>query len=447
MIFNNKRPEPCMMVPAEIANSKGQYLGELFGYYIYNSNNYNILPIDANIDLTKGSVLGYVFSQNIFELLGGTKPKMCKVEVDMSLTPAERFRKSMDANQKAESAENDVLTVSLLQEKLGSLFAEAPLAWWEQEFIPAMSDSSQPHAVVGFWDKEELHLIQLATKTEIKADTYTLKLDVFSRNTGILESSIMLDKGALFIGCGSVGSLVAVELAKAGVGRFMLIDNDVFGYHNICRHQCGIYDVGRYKTDALADRILQINPYAIIEKKNCIIQDLDTDEIYKFCDKNTIVIGGADNREGDLYADRLAIEIGMPFMSIGCWERAFAGEIFYCLPEGMPTYKDFMAVVGYTSGRVTQNRRFYTTEEELEKVSFEPGISADVNFVTIIAVKMALDLLNRDSENYTQRLIPHLTQYTLICNTNDPSIGGEQAEIFSYPLQVTTSIVVPYAKK
>ncbi len=30
---------------------------------------------------------------------------------------------------------------------------------------------------------------------------------------------------------------------------------------------------------------------------------------------------------------------------------------------------------------------------------------------------------------------------------NNPKIGGEMAEIFSYPLQVTTSIEVEYAQK
>ena len=113
----------------------------------------------------------------------------------------------------------------------------------------------------------------------------------------------------------------------------------------------------------------------------------------------------------------------------------------------MPTYEDFVEVTGVMSGRVTQNRRFYTTENDLKKVTFEPGISVDIDFVTVIAMKLAIDLLNRDNPAYTQRLLPHLTQYTLVCNTNDTKIGGENAEIFSYPLQVSTSLVVPYAKK
>ena len=273
---------------------------------------------------------------------------------------------------------------------------------------------------------------------------YSLKIDIFSRYTGILESDIMLRKGAVIIGCGSVGSLVALELARAGVGRFFLIDMDIFSYHNICRHQCGILDVGKYKTTALRERILQINPAAEIHVSHTRIQDVPLADIEPFCGPDAVMVGCADNREGDYYAAQmLAKPHGMPFISIGCWERAFAGEIFYCLPEGMPDYSDFMATMTETSGRVQANTHIYMGEVG----SFEPGISADINFVTTIGVKMILDLLNRDNPGYTQRLIDSLTQYTLVCNTNNPKIGGDMAEIFAYPLQVTRSIMLDYAPK
>ncbi len=272
-----------------------------------------------------------------------------------------------------------------------------------------------------------------------------LKMDIFSRNTGILESDIMLKKGAIILGCGSVGSLVALELARAGVGRFFLVDMDILGYHNICRHQCGIQDVGKFKTTAVKERILQINPTAQVITEHRKIQEVPLDVIAPFCNEDTIVVGCADNREGDLYADTmLAKPYKMSFISIGCWQRAAAGEIFYCKPEGMPSYKDFMAVLGDSVGasRSQANTHLYMGEAG----SFEPGISADINFVTTIAVKMIFDLLNSNNEGYTQRLIHHLTQYTLVCNTNDVSIGGEEVDIFSFPLQVTRSIEVPYAK-
>lgn len=418
--------EPRIALPSSMSYvTEGvQYVGVLKGYYVPNTNYYNILPQDVKIEREKSLVIGEVLGYNPLEKL--TKEelnciRLLDLEVDYTKTKLERFR---TVRSQATSDE--------LVKKVKNIL---------QENISLRVESSLP-GLIGWWENQTLHLLQIDTLREVKIESYALQMDIFSRNVGILESTVMLQKKAVFVGCGSVGSLVAVELAKAGVGNFMLIDNDVFGYHNICRHQCGIYDVGRFKTDALADRIFQIYPYATVMKKNCMIQEIDRGEMEDFCNEDTIIIGGADNREGDLYASDFALENKMPFISIGCWERAFAGEIFYCLPNGMPTYRDFLKAMGYISGRVTQNRRFYTTEEDLEKVSFEPGISADVNFITIIGVKIILDLLNRSTPGFIQRLVPYLTQYTLVCNTNNPQIGGEQAEIFKYPLQVTTSIYI-----
>lgn len=419
--------EPRIALPSSMSYvTEGvQYVGVLKGYYVPNTNYYNILPQDVKIEREKSLVIGEVLGYNPLEKL--TKEelnciRLLDLEVDYTKTKLERFR----------TVRSQAATSDKLVKKVKNIL---------QENISLRVEPSLP-GLIGWWENQTLHLLQIDTLREVKIESYALQMDIFSRNVGILESTVMLQKKAVFVGCGSVGSLVAVELAKAGVGNFMLIDNDVFGYHNICRHQCGIYDVGHLKTDALADRIFQINPYATVMKKNCMIQEIDRGEMEDFCNEDTIIIGGADNREGDLYASDFALENKMPFISIGCWERAFAGEIFYCLPNGMPTYRDFLKAMGYISGRVTQNRRFYTTEEDLEKVSFEPGISADVNFITIIGVKIILDLLNRSTPGFIQRLVPYLTQYTLVCNTNNPQIGGEQAEIFKYPLQVTTSIYI-----
>ena len=407
------KTRPRIAFPASLVSN--HYVGELWGYYIDNTRFYNVLPTDVSIDHGKSSLLGKIVD-------------ICPFD--------ESSVKWRISNKGAKSISQEGL--DMLRNSIKRTNAQLEDAKMATQY---------PDKVVGFWKDDNLHFVHTEDMTECEQEPYSLKLDVFSRNTGILESDIMMKKGALFIGCGSVGSLAALELAKAGVGRFMLTDNDIFGYHNICRHQCGIYDVGRYKTEALRDRILQINPYAEVKTFNMQIQDVPIDELNQFCNPDTIVIGGADNREGDLYGNQIAQQAGMPFMSIGCWERAFAGEIFYCLPSGMPTYEDFVEVTGVMSGRVTQNRRFYTTEDDLRKISFEPGISVDIDFVTVIAMKLAIDILNRDNPNYTKRLLPHLTQYTLVCNTNDTKIGGESAEIFSYPLQVSTSIIVPYAKK
>lgn len=462
--LNHKR-EPRATIPTDITKSDDDkhFEGTLRGYYVENTNYYNIFPNNINMDAgncsqianvnpNKGNrnkqIIGFVLDKDLHKELSADEFNCITMLPQNTATPEtfneEGAQAKITGIQHSQTEDNgdaiDRLRMHLTRLYGYKLFTANASSNNNYERVPI--DSIGENLLLGWWHTDTLHLIQYKSMKEVKQEPYALQMDVFSRNVGILESSVMMKKGAVIIGCGSVGSLVAVELAKSGLGRFFLIDNDIFGYHNICRHQCGMFDVGRYKTEALADRLRQINPYISIITKNAMVQEVDRYELEKFCDPGTIIIGGADNREGDLYASDFALEAGIPFVSIGCWERAFAGEIFYCLPNGNATYHDFMDAMGYVSGRVTQNRRFYTTEEELEKVSFMPGISADVDFVTLVGVKIILDLLNRDTKGYIQHVVPYLTQYTLVCNTNDPRVGGEQAEIFSYPLQVTRSIYI-----
>lgn len=298
--------------------------------------------------------------------------------------------------------------------------------------------------LIGIWKND---LTFTYKDTQYSIEQYSLIQNIFSRNTGILESGSMLDKIAIIVGCGSVGSLVAVELCKAGVGRFLLIDHDVLEYHNLCRHQCGLKDIGRYKAEALKDKLIDINPLVEVECSIKTIETLSKELLDRYCiESQSILIGCADNRESDVYTNSLSVFYKIPFISIGFWERAFAGEIFYYLPnKGMPCYKCALGNGASLSNRTSTSRRFYTTQEYLNKMNFEPGISVDINFVTNVGIKLILDILNLNNQKYTTRLLDSLTQYTLICNTNKTEIGGELAEYFSYPLQVTTSLEVGFS--
>jgi molybdopterin/thiamine biosynthesis adenylyltransferase len=207
-------------------------------------------------------------------------------------------------------------------------------------------------------------------------------------------------------------------------------------------------DVGNFKVKALAERLRAINPYVDVTAIPKTVETTEREAFEKYClGDNAIMVGGADNRPADVFSNQLAVLHNTPFISIGCWERAFAGEIFYWLPNSnMPCYKCAIGDGGELSQKPSVNRRIYTNEEDLTKVKFIPGISADINFVTNIAVKLIFDILNRTTEGYIPRLLNNLTQFTLVCNTDNPEIGGEMAEIFSYPLQVTTSLEVGFGR-
>lgn len=72
-------------------------------------------------------------------------------------------------------------------------------------------------------------------------------------------------KHVALIGCGSVGSYIGLELARAGIGKFTLIDADVLTYENVYRHAVGQYAVGLFKVDALKNDIEKRIPYVDIQ--------------------------------------------------------------------------------------------------------------------------------------------------------------------------------------
>lgn len=62
------------------------------------------------------------------------------------------------------------------------------------------------------------------------------------------------------IGCGSVGSVVAENLARFGITKITLYDFDIVESKNIANQLFDSTDVGRAKTEALADHLRKINP-------------------------------------------------------------------------------------------------------------------------------------------------------------------------------------------
>lgn len=62
------------------------------------------------------------------------------------------------------------------------------------------------------------------------------------------------------IGCGSVGSTVAENLARCGVTKMTLWDFDKVEEHNIVNQMFTEEDVGKPKTEALLDILSRINP-------------------------------------------------------------------------------------------------------------------------------------------------------------------------------------------
>ena len=89
---------------------------------------------------------------------------------------------------------------------------------------------------------------------------------LYSRTKGLIELDLLAKRRVLIIGLGSGGGAIAVQLARTGIGHFVLADFDRVELHNLSRHVCSLNDLGRLKTDALYDAIKGKNPYAEVKR-------------------------------------------------------------------------------------------------------------------------------------------------------------------------------------
>ena len=91
----------------------------------------------------------------------------------------------------------------------------------------------------------------------------------FSREERLIgkENVEKLNKSKVAVfGIGGVGSFVVEGLARAGIGKFLLVDNDTVDITNINRQiHANITTIGKNKVDVMKERILNINPQAEVD--------------------------------------------------------------------------------------------------------------------------------------------------------------------------------------
>lgn len=93
-------------------------------------------------------------------------------------------------------------------------------------------------------------------------------LNQFSRTELLLGKDAMVklaDARVAVFGIGGVGGYTVEALARSGVGTFDIIDDDKVCLTNINRQLIATRKtVGKYKVDVMKDRILEINPKAVV---------------------------------------------------------------------------------------------------------------------------------------------------------------------------------------
>lgn len=228
--------------------------------------------------------------------------------------------------------------------------------------------------------------------------------DLYFRSCGILQSSLLEDRKVAVVGLGSGGSQVAIELAKSGVGKFVLVDFDRIELQNIIRHVCGLSDLGRLKTNAMRDRILEKNPFAEVETYNTDINDMDeARKILKGCD---LVIAATDNNKSRFTINTLSLEFGFPALYGSCAVRAAGGQVARVRPKIGPCFScifidAMMENMEEEMSSFRQARKAnppYIGDDEVQ-AQIQVGLSSDIAPIATLIVKLALVELCRGKES------------------------------------------------
>ncbi|MEU7742522.1 ThiF family adenylyltransferase [Nonomuraea sp. NPDC049158] len=226
--------------------------------------------------------------------------------------------------------------------------------------------------------------------------------DAFERVHGIFETDVLRRKSVAVLGLGSGGSFIVRELAKAGVGRFLLLDHDRLEVGNVSRHECGLADVGRLKANAMRDVVHQHHPAARVltsalrlsgrtrRRVRDLIRDIEAD----------LVICATDSRESRLLVNRMCLEEGLPLILGGVYRRAYGGVVQRVIPGLTACYQCFVQAL---PEQAADNE--ISSAEDAARVSYtdravapQPGLSTDIVPIALHMAKLALlELLDGES--------------------------------------------------
>jgi molybdopterin/thiamine biosynthesis adenylyltransferase len=271
----------------------------------------------------------------------------------------------------------------------------------------------------------DLHAAYLLNKSDIAVELAVVPAEPRVRLDA--GHAALASRSVGLVGCGSLGSKIAASLVLSGVGRFVLVDDDVLRPGNLVRHELDWGSVGRHKADALAERLKLVNPAVVAEPRR---HRLGGQEANGALDGAVTQLAGCDliidataNGRAFNYAAAAAAEGGRTMV----WAEVFGGGFGGLVARSRPGLEPDPQMC---RARIEQWCRDQNAEPPRAGADYD-GTRGDVTMIAddaavatmaAHAVSMALDaLLQRDDSRF-----PHGAYM----------VGMAQEWIFGQPFEV-----------
>ena len=121
-------------------------------------------------------------------------------------------------------------------------------------------------------------------------------------------------KTVLIVGVGGVGGYAVEALVRSGIGKIIIVDNDIIDITNLNRQIISLNsNIGRYKVDVLEERIKDINPSCEVVKVNEFLTKKNT--INLFNTKIDYIVDACDTMDVKKELIRISISKNIKLIS------------------------------------------------------------------------------------------------------------------------------------
>ncbi len=218
--------------------------------------------------------------------------------------------------------------------------------------------------------------------------------------------AIINKKNVAIIGLGSGGSLIALHLAKSGIGNLTLIDGDIIMDHNIVRHICSLKDVGRYKTLAVKDYILDRVPtikITTVEKpfsrENKNIEDFFDSLLAKV---DLLVSATGDNIMNESI-NEFCYKRNIPIIFAGAFEKIIGGIMIRIDPRKKSIcyrciYKKYGNETIFQKPQIIDKNYIKNYGRDVKDMLTQPGLGIDIDLITLPTIKFILSTLLEEKD-------------------------------------------------
>ena len=241
------------------------------------------------------------------------------------------------------------------------------------------------------------------------------------------------------VGCGSVGSNLAMLLAKSGTKNFILIDEETLVEENVARHLCGIHDVvtTKSKAEAVKKTLEKHLPFikCDIHQKN--ILDMLIHEPQTFNNSKAIIFATANMAAERRANDFFHTQIIKPVIYLWLEPYGVAGHVLFVSPEHGGCYRCCFDFNGGFLFSVSAPGQEFNRREAGCQTTFLPYGAADLGMFCSITCKIIIEILCK---------IPaRSTLYTWIGDknqfeSNGFKISGDYAAHDNYSIHVRNPV-------